>query len=136
MAYTLADNVLTPPTQQVKVLDVKEARARPRAAAPLGTRLGLRLPRRALRSMPGGADAVPGAAVITLPVPIQTRLLLEAAQCHELSRVSTAARSADACVQTVRDGRDYIEFEFAAKASGYIRHALAVVTVGNGARSA
>jgi len=36
----------------------------------------------------------------------------------------------------VRDGRDYIEFEFAAKAGGYIRHALAVVTVGNGARSA
>ncbi len=31
MAYTLADNVLTPPTQQVKVLDVKEARAPPGA---------------------------------------------------------------------------------------------------------
>ena len=38
------------------------------------------------------------------------------------------------CMQTVRDGRDYIEFEFAAKAGGYIRHALAVVTVGNGAQ--
>ena len=37
-------------------------------------------------------------------------------------------------MQTVRDGRDYIEFEFAAKAGGYIRHALAVVTVGNGAQ--
>lgn len=36
-------------------------------------------------------------------------------------------------MQTVRDGRDYIEFEFAAKAGSYIRHALAVVTVGNGA---
>ena len=35
-------------------------------------------------------------------------------------------------MQTVRDGRDYIEFEFAAKAGSYIRHALAVVTVGNG----
>ena len=34
----------------------------------------------------------------------------------------------------MRDGRDYIEFEFAAKAGGYIRHALAVVTVGNGAQ--
>ena len=35
-------------------------------------------------------------------------------------------------MKTVRDGRDYIEFEFAAKAGSYIRHALAVVTVGNG----
>ncbi|KAK9826793.1 hypothetical protein WJX81_001589 [Elliptochloris bilobata] len=57
VAYTLADRVLTPPSQEVKVLEVKE---------------------------------------------------------------------------TVRDGRDYIEFEFAAKAGNYIRHALAVVTVGNG----
>ena len=30
-------------------------------------------------------------------------------------------------------GRKYFVFEFAAKASTYIRHALAVVTVGNGA---
>lgn len=30
------------------------------------------------------------------------------------------------------DGRTYYEFEFATKANTYIRHALAVVTVGNG----
>ncbi len=37
-----------------------------------------------------------------------------------------------ACVQREIDGRTYYEFEFAAKANTYIRHALAVVTVGNG----
>ncbi|DBA91584.1 TPA: hypothetical protein ACH3X1_003197 [Trebouxia sp. C0004] len=37
-----------------------------------------------------------------------------------------------ACVQREIDGRTYYEFEFATKANTYIRHALAVVTVGNG----
>ena len=32
-----------------------------------------------------------------------------------------------------KNGRKYYVFEFAAKATTYIRHALAVVTVGNGA---
>ena len=35
-------------------------------------------------------------------------------------------------VQKEKDGRIYYTFEFASKASNYIRHALAVVTVGNG----
>ena len=35
-------------------------------------------------------------------------------------------------VQKEKDGRLYYTFEFASKASNYIRHALAVVTVGNG----
>lgn len=35
-------------------------------------------------------------------------------------------------VQREIDGRTYYEFEFATKANTYIRHALAVVTVGNG----
>ena len=38
-----------------------------------------------------------------------------------------------ACVQREIDGRTYYEFEFATKANTYIRHALAVVTVANGA---
>ncbi len=143
MAYTLADNVLTPPTQQVKVLDVKEARAPTRAwrhLLPCGRGCACLGGRgaaygRLRRSIPGG-EAVSGAACTAASVPIRAWLLLEATRCHELPPGSPAARSADACAQTVRDGRDYIEFEFAAKAGGYIRHALAVVTVGNGARSA
>jgi photosystem II oxygen-evolving enhancer protein 2 len=35
-------------------------------------------------------------------------------------------------MQKDKDGRTYYTFEFASKASNYIRHALAVVTVGNG----
>ncbi len=35
--------------------------------------------------------------------------------------------------QKEKDGRMYYTFEFASKASNYIRHALAVVTVANGA---
>lgn len=35
-------------------------------------------------------------------------------------------------LQREADGRKYIEFEFASKASTYIRHALASVTVANG----
>ena len=35
-------------------------------------------------------------------------------------------------VQKEKDGRLYYTFEFASKASNYIRHALAIVTVGNG----
>ena len=35
-------------------------------------------------------------------------------------------------MQKEKDGRLYYTFEFASKASNYIRHALAVVTVGNG----
>ncbi len=34
--------------------------------------------------------------------------------------------------QKEKDGRMYYTFEFASKASNYIRHALAVVTVANG----
>ncbi len=34
--------------------------------------------------------------------------------------------------QKDKDGRMYYTFEFASKASNYIRHALAVVTVANG----
>ena len=36
-------------------------------------------------------------------------------------------------LQRVDDGRKYFQFEFASKAPTYIRHALAVVTVANGA---
>ncbi len=36
-------------------------------------------------------------------------------------------------LQKEKNGRKYIEFEFASKAPTYIRHAYAVVTVGNGA---
>jgi hypothetical protein len=36
-------------------------------------------------------------------------------------------------VQRESDGRKYVEFEFASKASNYIRHALASVTIANGA---
>lgn len=39
-----------------------------------------------------------------------------------------------ATAQKDKNGRKYYVFEFAAKASTYIRHALAVVTVGNGER--
>ena len=35
-------------------------------------------------------------------------------------------------MQKEKDGRLYYTFEFASKASNYIRHALAIVTVGNG----
>ena len=35
-------------------------------------------------------------------------------------------------VQKEKEGRKYYEFEFASKAPTYIRHALAIVTVGNG----
>ena len=35
-------------------------------------------------------------------------------------------------IQRELEGREYYDFEFAAKANTYIRHALASVTVGNG----
>lgn len=38
-------------------------------------------------------------------------------------------------LQKDKDGRMYYTFEFASKASNYIRHALAVVTVANGKAS-
>ena len=36
-------------------------------------------------------------------------------------------------MQREAEGRKYVEFEFASKAPNYIRHALASVTIANGA---
>ena len=142
VAFTLAERVLTPPRQEVKVLDVKEARPLPTALA-LCT-LNMRRTSVLASSMSASACMLRTAfAVVVLTVRAERPLGKQAASswCNQerpMKFIGFSPVVDTPCLlymQTVRDGRDYIEFEFAAKAGGYIRHALAVVTVGNGAHS-
>ena len=91
VALTLAEKVLSPPKQEVKVLSFDQARPPPSISAALDPFL-----------LSGVASRAVFLMVAMLPA------------------------------QKEKDGRLYYTFEFASKASNYIRHALAIVTVGNG----
>ena len=120
MAFTLATKVLTPPKQDVKILDLKEVCCL------------WALPCKQLHAALESVNASMSCQTAS------TRLAeLLAATCSKLSLIegtTTAAAALTQCsAQTEKNGRKYYTFEFAAKATTYIRHALAVVTVGNGA---
>jgi hypothetical protein len=121
VAFTLADKVLTSPTQQVNLVAADEVRPPAPAISPAAARCCVRSP----PPTPALASARQGlrlARFFSIPSSVTPCL-----PC--LSPVCTYAC---ACLQRVVDGRKYVDFEFTAKASNYTRHAVGSVTVGNG----
>jgi hypothetical protein len=97
VAKSLAETVLTPPGQQVKVLRV----------SPVSTPLAV---------CAGPADMLQPSHKLALHLD------------HQGPQQASVV-----CWQRRAEDRNYLEFEFAAKSNTYIRLALAVVTVANGA---